>query len=119
MAVRVAVAKGTGVAVDEHFGHATRFEIWELAEGAPRLVEVRRNTPACGAGWQPGAVDPMEASARLVADCRAVLITQIGDCGVARLEEQKILPFETDDTVADALRQLAERPELFADGQVA
>jgi hypothetical protein len=61
--------------VDEHFGHAVRFEIWELTEGLPRLVEVRRNKPACVAGWQPGAVDPMEASARPVADCKALLVT--------------------------------------------
>ncbi len=51
MAVRVAVASGTGIAVDEQFGHATCFKIRELAEGLPRLVEVRRNKPACGAGW--------------------------------------------------------------------
>ncbi len=113
-AVRVAVATGNGIAVDEHFGQATRFKTWELAAGAPRLVEVRRNTPACGAGWQLGMVDPMEASARLVADCRAVLVSQIGDCGVVGLEEQNILPFETGDTVADGLRQLAARPDLFA-----
>ncbi len=61
----------------------------------------------------------MEASARLVADCKAVLVTQIGDCGVARLEEQNILPFEADDIVADALRQLADRPELFVPVPVA
>jgi hypothetical protein len=44
---------------------------------------------------------------------------QIGDCDVARQEEQNILPLETDDTVADAPDELAERPELFAHGSVA
>ena len=117
--MRVAVASTDGSRVDAHFGQATRFEIWELTGGEltggpPRRLEVRRNAPACGVTEWKGGVDPMEASAALVADCQAVLVAQIGDCGVARLSERGILAFETDDTVEFALQQLAESPHVLA-----
>jgi len=116
--LRVAVASRNGIFVDEHFGHATRFEICELAGWPPRLVEVRHNEAACGAAWRADGVDPMQASAALVADCKAVLVVQIGDCGVARLAEHHILPFETEDKVEVALRLLAESADLYAHGPV-
>jgi len=56
----------------------------------------------------------MEASAALVADCKAVLVAQIGDRAVKRLAGHGILAFETDDAVYVALRLLAESPHLPA-----
>ena len=116
--MRIAVASGDGVVVDQHFGHASRFLIWDLTDGAPRLVETRHNAPACGAGWQPGAADPMQTSVDLVTDCRAVVVAQIGDCAITLLSRRGILAFESTDPVETVLRELAEYPDLAGAAEI-
>ncbi|CAH2598783.1 Dinitrogenase iron-molybdenum cofactor biosynthesis protein [Rhodovastum atsumiense] len=115
--MKIAIATGDGVSVREHFGTAARFQIWELGSGAPQLVEERHNAPACGAGWEPGAADPMQRSVDLVADCGAVVVARIGECAVTRLDELGILAFETDDPVEVVLRDLGAHPALLAKTQ--
>ncbi|HEY0331508.1 MAG TPA: NifB/NifX family molybdenum-iron cluster-binding protein [Rhodopseudomonas sp.] len=109
---RVAIATGDGVAVTEHFGYATQFQIWEFSGRAPRLVETRRNLPACGADRSAERRDPMDISVDLVADCRAVVVARIGECAINRLAALGILAFETEDAVATALRELADSTVL-------
>jgi nitrogen fixation protein NifB len=105
---KVAIATGDGVAVTEHFGYSTQFQIWDFAGAAPRLLETRRNLPACGADRGGVLRDPMDVSVDLVADCRAVVVARIGECGLNRLAELGILAFESDDAVTTAVRELAE-----------
>jgi len=109
---RVAIATGDGVAVTEHFGYATQFQIWDFSESVPRLVETRRNLPACGADRSTERRDPMDISVDLVADCRAVVVARIGECAINRLSALGILAFETDDAVTTAVRDLAESTVL-------
>ena len=56
----------------------------------------------------------MDASVALVADCRAVVVSRLGECAINRLTRLGILAFETDDTVDDTLRQLGRFDGLFA-----
>jgi nitrogen fixation protein NifB len=104
--------------VDQHFGHATQFLICEGTPGGFRLVEVRRNVPACGAGFVPGDDDPMERSASLVADCQAVVVARIGECGIERLAERGIEAFEVSGPIETALQRVASdaRPPPAAVG---
>ncbi len=111
-AVRVAIGTHSGVRVSEHFGQATRFEIWEVRPNGSRLVETRANRPACGTG-HTRADQLMDASVALVADCRAVVVAQIGECALNRLDKLGILAFETDDPVDATVRQLAGYAALF------
>jgi nitrogen fixation protein NifB len=107
--VKVAIATGDGVTVTEHFGYATGFQIWDFSDGAPRLLETRSNIPACGADRRTAAArDPMDISVDLVADCKAVIVARIGECGVNRLTALGILAFETDDAVEIAVRELTD-----------
>jgi len=106
--IRVAIATANGVAVTEHFGYASQFQIWDLSAKLPRLLEIRRNLPACGAERSLDRRDPMDVSVDLVADCRAVVVAKIGECAINRLTELGILAFETDDPVETALRELAD-----------
>jgi nitrogen fixation protein NifB len=106
--IKVAIATGDGIAVTEHFGFATKFQIWDLSDNVPRLLEIRRNLPACGADRRAERRDPMDVSVDLVADCRAVVVAKIGECGVNRLTALGILAFETDDAVATAVQELAD-----------
>lgn len=106
--MKVAIGTGNGVAVTEHFGYALAFQIWEFADGRFRFLETRRNAPACGAKRdESGSCDPMDVSIELVCDCRAVVVARIGECAVNRLDRLGILAFETEDTVEQALAELA------------
>jgi predicted Fe-Mo cluster-binding NifX family protein len=107
--MKVAIGTGDGVTVTEHFGYSLQFQIWDFSGPAPKLLEVRRNIPACGANRDDeNARDPMDVSVDLVSDCGAVVVARIGECAVNRLDALGILSFETDDAVETALRELAE-----------
>jgi len=110
--VRVAIGTHSGVRVSEHFGQATRFEIWEVRPDGSRFMETRLNRPACGSGCER-ADEMMDASVAAVADCRAVVVARIGDCALTRLDKLGILAFETDDPVDATVRQLADYAGLF------
>jgi len=111
-AVRVAIETPTGVRVSEHFGRATRFEIWELGQDGARLVGWRTIRPACGVG-SDRADELMDASVAAIADCRAVVVARIGECALNRLDKLGILAFETEDPVDATVRQLADYAQLF------
>jgi len=107
--MRVAIGTGDGVNVTEHFGFATQFQIWDFSGPAPKLIELRRNIPACGANRDDeNARDPMDLSVDLVSDCGAVVVARIGECAINRLDALGILAFESDDAVETALRELTE-----------
>ena len=110
--VRVAIGSHSGVRVSEHFGQATRFEIWEIGPNGARHVESRVNRPSCGVG-SDRADELMDASVAAVADCRAVVVARIGECALNRLDKLGILAFETDDPVDATVRQLADYAQLF------
>jgi len=110
--VRVAIATHSGVRVSEHFGHATRFEFWEVRPEGSRLVETRINRPPCGSG-SDRADQMMDASVAALADCRAVVVARLGDCALTRLDKLGILAFETDDPVDATVRQLAAYAGLY------
>jgi len=110
--VRIAIGTHNGVRVSEHFGHATRFEIWEVSPNGARLVESRVNRPSCGVG-SDRADELMDASVAAVADCRAVVVAQIGECALNRLDRLGILAFETDDPVDATVRQLGRYAGLY------
>ena len=112
--MKIAIATGDGIAVREHFGSAAQFQIWQLERGEMRLIETRRNAPACGAGWTPGSADPMQRSVDLIADCRAVVVARLGECAINRLAERDILAFETDDPVEVVLRELVAEEAVLA-----
>ncbi len=104
--IKIAVATGNGVGVTEHFGYALQFQIWDIASCVPQLLETRRNVPGCGAARSDNRRDPLDVSVDLVADCAAVVVAQIGECGVNRLSALGILAFETDDAVDTVIREL-------------
>ena len=111
-AVRIAIGTHTGARVSEHFGQATRFEIWEVWPGGSELVATRINRPPCGSG-DAHADEMMDASVAQIADCRAVVVARIGECALTRLDKLGILAFETEDPVYETVRQLAAYAGLY------
>jgi predicted Fe-Mo cluster-binding NifX family protein len=46
--MKVAVVSSDGKVINQHFGNASRFLIFEVDGGEIQLIEVRETTPLCG-----------------------------------------------------------------------
>ena len=44
---KIAVATSDGIVVNQHFGHADKFYIYEIQDDIFTKVEVRQTAPAC------------------------------------------------------------------------
>jgi predicted Fe-Mo cluster-binding NifX family protein len=108
--MKVAVASENGAVVQEHFGRATQFLIYEIEEEGCRLVEIRKNHPACGSApegdGEGHSEDRMQDSIELVSDCRAVVVAQIGRAAVERLANRGVHAFVIPDFIDSALQRL-------------
>jgi nitrogen fixation protein NifB len=95
----IAVASRTSVYIDTHLGEAKRFQIWSRAEnGAFRLMEERPAPRGCGGPTR------WEDLAKLLFDCRAVLVQAAGDAPRKILAERGLCPVVCTGVIKDALR---------------
>ncbi len=75
---RVAVATKGGGLVDQHFGHAREFLVYDVDPEGVRLVGRRATATYCAGG--DGDDDALEGAVRALQDCQAVLVARIGHC---------------------------------------
>lgn len=77
MSIKVAVASSDGKYINQHFGMASQFLIFQLNDdGTHKFLELRENKPACGVDGH--SATSMEDSVKLIADCQVVIASQIG-----------------------------------------
>ncbi|MGL3104306.1 nitrogenase cofactor biosynthesis protein NifB [Bradyrhizobium sp. BR 1432] len=90
--VLVAVAtKGSGL-INEHFGHAKEFQIYELSTGGAKFVGHRRVDVYCQGGYaEEGSLGTI---IRSINDCHAVFIAKIGGCPKAELTRAGVEPVD-------------------------
>ena len=102
----VAVATLEGILVNQHLGEADRFEIWQKEGDGFRYVETR---PAPAPGSGPKRWFKL---AETLKDCRAVLISAIGETPRQLLTEYGILPVETDGFIEIGLKAVFRGEDL-------
>ncbi|MDR3324525.1 MAG: nitrogenase cofactor biosynthesis protein NifB [Spirochaetaceae bacterium] len=103
---RFAVATSNGTLVDEHFGHARAFSIYEYAEGVARLVERRDVAAFCGGAEDCGGRhDRIAGVVKTIEDCEAVIVLRIGEAPRYELSRRGIKVFVTYDYVENAVRE--------------
>jgi nitrogen fixation protein NifB len=90
--IRVAVATRGEGKVNEHFGHAREFQVYDVSAAGVRLVAVRRVPAYCAGG--EGEEDALAAVVRTLGDCAAVLASRIGRCPRERLRSAGIEPVQ-------------------------
>jgi nitrogen fixation protein NifX len=106
MPIKVAVASSDGKYINQHFGMASQFLIFELNDdGTHKFLELRENNPACST--EGHSEISMEESVKLISDCQAVLAGQIGPGAIDILLENRIDPYIAPTFIEDALDQLA------------
>ena len=104
MDVKIAVASSDGVTVNQHFGRAQRFRIYRVTDSDCEFLEERENLPACSSQQHDNYL--LERTADLIADCKAVIVAQIGAGAIDTLLLRHIRPFSLSGAIDDALTTL-------------
>jgi nitrogen fixation protein NifX len=106
MSIKVAVASSDGKYINQHFGMASQFLIFELNDdGTYNFLELRENKPACSVEGHSEL--SMEDSVKLISDCHAIIASQIGPGAIDILLKNNINPYIAPTFIEDALKQLA------------
>ncbi|MBS1186886.1 MAG: nifB [Burkholderiaceae bacterium] len=90
--IQVAVAsKGDGK-VNQHFGHANEFQVYEVSASGAKFIGHRRVDLYCQGGYDDEEALP--TIIRALNDCHAVLVAKIGACPKSELAKAGIDPVE-------------------------
>lgn len=112
MDVKIAVASSDGITIDQHFGRARGFRIYRLHDNGFEFLENRENVAPCT--WQSHDDDALERAAALIADCRGVVVAQIGAGAIDALIMHRIMSFTLPGTVEDAFASLLKTKRFSA-----
>jgi nitrogenase molybdenum-iron protein alpha/beta subunit/MoaA/NifB/PqqE/SkfB family radical SAM enzyme len=106
---RVAVATKSGTLVDQHFGQANEFYIYESDGIQARFIERRNVVRYCqGKEICETKTDRIEALLHTIKDCSSVLAMRIGDSPQRKLEAMGIRVIATYDRIEDAVKKAAQ-----------
>ncbi|MGE0071646.1 MAG: nitrogenase cofactor biosynthesis protein NifB [Thiomonas sp.] len=117
--VLVAVASEGGGRVNQHFGHATEFQIFELTATSATFVGHRRVDLYCQGGW--GEDEQLPSIVNAINDCHAVLVAKIGACPRDELLAAGIEPVDAyayEFIEKAALSWFADYRQRVASGQI-
>ena len=104
---RVAAATSDGFSVNEHFGHANFFRVYDLRENGYDFVEVRDAVAVCQQrlGHDTTRFDKI---IELLSDCDAVLVQKIGEGAAAYLISKNVRVFEVSGSIDAVLKKFIE-----------
>lgn len=114
--MKVAFATTDGISVNEHFGRAGMFAIYELDASGYTLLETRRFSEGRDTAVEEtkgmGSVhdERVEHKVERVSDCRIIYLTEIGGPSAARLARRGIMPVKVKEPVGieESMRRLYE-----------
>ena len=110
--LRIAVASSDGKTIDEHFGRAKSFRVFEVEDsGDFRLIEERHIPLSCSGSANAG--HPADAAIERLTDVDAVFANRIGPGAAFRLEERGIRAFVLEGPVDRALSAYGRRHTLM------
>lgn len=92
MTLLVAVATEGQGRVNQHFGHATEFQIYEVSKARATFVGHRRVDLYCQGGY--GEDEQLPSIVGAINDCHAVLVSKIGACPRDELSAAGIEPVD-------------------------
>jgi len=88
----VAVATRGGGRINQHFGHASEFQIYEVSAAGAKYVGQRRVEHYCQGGY--GEEEVLEGVIAMISDCAAVFVAKVGLCPKKDLAAAGIEPVE-------------------------
>jgi len=108
--VLVAVATKGGGLVNQHFGHAKEFMIYEVDGQSATFVSHRKVAEYCQGGYGEAAM--LEHIIATIADCKAVLAAKVGPCPQRELQKAGLIVVEAYDVIETVARQFYDEHVL-------
>jgi len=105
--MKVAVISSDGKVVNQHFGKAFRFYIFEVDCGKVQFIEVRETTPLCGSSEHGNSDAVLSRTISLISDCKALLCARIGSRPQEELRKNGIKPIEASCFIDEALSKIS------------
>ena len=103
----IAVASKDGREINQHFGHAERFLIYDVGAGDAKLVDEKKVERYCSFDPQhPLRGHVLQEIAEALRGCRAVVSAQIGEHPQGELEKLGIEPFVANGPIKATLLEL-------------
>lgn len=108
---KVAVASTDGIVINQHFGRADTFYIYEVAEtGNYRFLETRIVTPICNGGNHNK--EKLCSNIRKFKDCKYILVSRIGMGAANVMEQSGIVPMELPGMIEESIGKLITYEQL-------
>lgn len=108
---KVAVATSDGITINEHFGQAREFRLYEVeSDGTYRELEVRAINHAA---QDPARAHTADITVEQLADVDVVLVSQIGPSAAASLSARGIKSFTVRGGIDRALTAYGKRHKLL------
>ncbi len=103
--MKVAFTTSNGETIDQHFGHATKFHVWEIGPDTAAFIH---EVAVIHTG--DDEEDRISARANAVAGCAIVYTVQIGGPPAAKLVSRKIQPMKTGEPapIAEVVHKLQQ-----------
>jgi nitrogen fixation protein NifB len=92
ISILIAVATKGGGRINEHFGHAREFQVYEVGTAGAKFMGHRRVDNYCQGGY--AEEDSLETVVRAINDCVAVFVARIGNCPREGLKAAGIEPVD-------------------------
>jgi len=106
VSLRVAVASTDGKYVNDHFGRAKQFLIFDLFETEYRFLEIRPNIPSCN--WENTEENRHLKTVELLGDCQVILVARIGPGAERFLNEHGIKVLVIPNFIDEAFEELRQ-----------
>lgn len=107
---RIAFASSDGYVVDEHFGRASAFYIYQFFEDEYTFIEKRTVNPVCIGGSHSDA--KMQQTVSQLTDCKYVVALRIGMGASAAMQQKGITPMALPGEITDALDKIYSYNEI-------
>lgn len=101
---KIAVASSDGIVVNQHFGRADLFFIYEVEDDTFHLLETRKVVPVCQAGNHDENL-LLENISRFK-DCKYILVSRIGNGAANFAGQAGIIPMELPGMIEESIEKL-------------
>ncbi len=106
--MKVAIVSTDGKVINQHFGKASKFFIFEVDCGKIQFLEVRETIPLCGSADYGHADEVLSRIISLISDCEALLCSRIGSKPQEELRKKGIRAVEAPYFIDEALKDISK-----------
>ncbi|MCM1507704.1 MAG: dinitrogenase iron-molybdenum cofactor biosynthesis protein [Ruminococcus flavefaciens] len=101
---KIAVASSDGIVVNQHFGHAEKFLIFEVNGCDFHFTEIRTVEPVCS--FRNHDDERLTENLQKIQDCKYLLVSRIGAGASMRAEQLGITPMELPYMIEEAVQKV-------------